>query len=525
MQYLCGGYDRLSDADNKNDESSSIQSQKMIIDSFAKFNNLKIVKHYVDDGYSGGNFDRPGFQEMIKDIESGKINCVITKDLSRLGREMYKTGKYIEEYFLEHGVRYIAINDSYDSNIGDSMLGIRLSVNDLYLRDVSKKVKTSLRAKQNRGDYIGSFPLYGYKKDPDDRHKLIVDEEVREVVELIYDLALEGKSPNKIAETLTLKKIPIPIVHKKEPRAKDVTENDGYGIWKRQTIFSILTNQMYIGNMVQNTHNKISYNSKKLRKTDSSEHIIVPDTHEAIISKEVFFKVQDILNDRTSERKTDQQLEYLLGGLLYCKDCGRSIRISKDVLKKSIRHYTQCNLYTRKGKFGVCSSHRVNYDWLEEDVIEYLQDVCEMFCKHYDFNEVEDNSESIVIKNIKDINKKIEKVQNTLNTHKTTIDSLYMDKVHGLVDEDMYKRIYDKTKLEMNKLENELNNLNNQRTINEKQQDSNSSFNKCKKSVLDYMTLRVPTREQITRLVDKIEIDKDKKIYVYLKFPELLIEN
>ena len=525
MQYLCAGYDRLSDADNKNDESSSIQSQKMIIDSFAKFNNLKIVKHYIDDGYSGGNFDRPEFQEMIKDIENGKINCVITKDLSRLGREMYKTGKYIEEYFLEHGVRYIAINDSYDSNIGDSMLGIRLSVNDLYLRDVSKKVKTSLRAKQNRGDYIGSFPLYGYKKDPSDRHKLIVDEEVREVVELIYDLALDGKSPNKIAEILTLKKISIPIVHKKEPRAKDVVENDGYGIWKRQTIFSILTNQMYIGNMVQNTHNKISYNSKKLRKTDSSEHIIVPDTHEGNISKETFFKVQDILNDRTSERKTDGQLEYLLGGLLYCKDCGRSIRISKDVLKKSIRHYTQCNLYTRKGKFGVCSSHRVNYDWLEEEVIEYLQDVCRTFCKHYDFSEVEDNSKSIVIKNIKEINKKIEKVQNTLNTHKIAIDTLYMDKVHGLVDEDMYKRIYEKTKIEIKKLEEELTDLEKQKEINEKQQGSNFTFNKCKKFVLDYMSLRIPTKDQITRLVEKVEIDKYKKIYVYLKFPELLIEN
>ena len=255
MEYICGAYDRLSDADNKIDESSSIQSQKIIIDSFAKFNNLKIYRHYVDDGYSGGNFDRPAFQEMIEVIEKGKINCVITKDLSRLGREMYKTGKYIEEYFLEKGVRYIAINDSYDSNIGDSMLGIRLSVNDLYLRDVSKKVKTALRAKQNHGDYIGSFPLYGYVKDPNDRHKLIVDEEVRYIIELIYDLALEGKSPNKIAEYLTLKKIPIPIVHKGEPRGKNVVENDGFGIWKRQTVKGILTNQMYIGNMVQNTHN------------------------------------------------------------------------------------------------------------------------------------------------------------------------------------------------------------------------------------------------------------------------------
>ena len=205
MEYICGAYDRLSEADNKIDESSSIKSQKIIIDSFAKYNNLKIYKHYIDDGYSGGNFNRPAFKEMIKDIEAHKINCVITKDLSRLGREMYETGKYIEEYFLEKGIRYIAINDSYDSNIGDSMLGIRLSVNDLYLRDVSKKVKTSLRAKQNRGDYIGSFALYGYKKSPLNKHKLIIDEEVRHIIELIYNMTLEGKSPYKIAKYLTNK--------------------------------------------------------------------------------------------------------------------------------------------------------------------------------------------------------------------------------------------------------------------------------------------------------------------------------
>ena len=521
MEYICGAYDRLSDADNKTDESSSIQSQKIIIDSFAKFNNLKIYKHYVDDGYSGGNFDRPGFKEMISDIEKGKINCVITKDLSRLGREMYKTGKYIEEYFLEHGVRYIAINDSYDSNIGDSMLGIRLSVNDLYLRDVSKKVKTSLRAKQNRGDYIGSFPLYGYKKNPDDKHKLIVDEEVRHIVELVYDLALEGQSPNKIAEYLTLKKVPIPVVYKGEPRAKYITENDGLGIWKRQTITGILTNQMYIGNMVQNTHNKISYNSKKLRKTSKDELIIVEGTHEGIVSKETFDKVQKILKDKSVFWITAHQYDYLLGGLLYCHDCGRHIRISEDVLKSGIRHYTQCNLYTRKGKYGICTSHRINYDWLEEDIIEYLQEVCEKFCKNYDINEIEDNSESIVMKNLREINIKIEKLSNILNSHKSTIDNLYMDKIKGIVDEDMYKRIYDKTKIEMDRIKIELEDLDRKKQINEKQTNDNPSFNICKKAVLDYMSLKNPTKEQIKRLVDRIEIDKDKKIYVYLKFPEL----
>ena len=154
-----------------------------------------------------------------------------------------------------------------------------------------------------------------------------------------------------------------------------------------------------------------------------------------------------------------------------------------------------------------------------------MQDVCRTFCKHYDFSEVEDNSKSIVIKNIKEINKKIEKVQNTLNTHKIAIDTLYMDKVHGLVDEDMYKRIYEKTKIEIKKLEEELTDLEKQKEINEKQQGSNFTFNKCKKFVLDYMSLRIPTKDQITRLVEKVEIDKYKKIYVYLKFPELLIEN
>ena len=521
MEYICGGYERLSDADNKNEESSSIQSQKIIIDSFAKFNNLKIYKHYSDDGYSGGNFDRPAFKKMIEDIESGKINCIITKDLSRLGREMYKTGKYIEEYFLEKGVRYIAINDSYDSNIGDSMLGIRLSVNDLYLRDVSKKVKTSLRAKQNRGDYIGSFPLYGYKKDPNDNHKLIVDEEVRYIVELIYNLAIDGKSPNKIAQILTLKKIPIPIVHKGEPRGKLVKENDGFGIWKRQTIFGILTNEMYIGNMVQNTHNKISYNSKKLRKTSKEELIIVKGTHEGIISKEIFDKVQDIINSKKKMRVTDHQLDYLLGGMLYCHECGRNIRISEDVLKFGVRHYTQCNLYTRKGKFGICSSHRINYDWLEEDILEYLQDMCVKFCKYYNFNELEDNSQDIIMKNIKDINKKNERLNNALNSHKTTIDNLYMDKVKGLVDEEMYKRIYEKTKSEISKINLELEELEQKRQVNEKQTSNNISFSKCKRSVINYMSLKNPTKDQVKRLIDRIEIDKDKKVYIHLRFPEL----
>lgn len=214
---------------------------------------------YTNIFFVNSNFDRPGFQRLIKNIEAGKINCVITKDLSRLGREIYSTGMYIEEYFLVHNVRYISINDSYDSEVGESMLWIRLGVNDLYLRDVSKKVKTSLKAKQEAGDYIGSYTKYGLKKDPENHNKILIDEEVAPVVRRIFEMAYNYETPYAIAEKLTKEQIPIPIVYKDEKRGKLVTDNNGFGILIANTIRDMLKSQMYIGNMVQHTYQKVSY--------------------------------------------------------------------------------------------------------------------------------------------------------------------------------------------------------------------------------------------------------------------------
>jgi Site-specific recombinases, DNA invertase Pin homologs len=520
-QYLCGSYTRLSKEDKDDtgalDESSSISSQKLIITSFAKFNNLNVVKEYVDDGYSGGNFERPAFKEMISDIESGKINCIITKDLSRLGREMYRTGKYIEEYFLEKGIRYIAINDSYDSNIGDSMLGIRLSVNDLYLRDVSKKVRTSFRAKQEKGDYIGSLPRYGYIKNPENSHQLIVDEEVREIVEYIYDMAEAEYSPAKIAEMLTLKKVPIPIVHKKDPRGLNVIENDGFGIWKRQTIKDILTSKMYIGYMVQNTFNKVSYNSKKLRKIPESQQIVVKDTHEAIVSVEKYNKVQKILISRTKNITEINVDKHLLSGLLKCKECGRTLRISESKKKKGIVRYTQCNLYTRKGKFGVCSSHRLCYDLLEEDVLAFLKEICEKFCEHYNFTKIENNSANVVASDITVINDKIAVIDKRVSKNNGIIEKLYLDRLNEVISEQTYINMAEK-------YENENKNyLNDKKLFVEKKQillseSRNGKFDKCLKTVKDYMSLKAPTINEIKRLVKYIEIDKAKNVFVRLNF-------
>ena len=522
--YKCADYLRLSKDDlGKSDESSSISSQRMIINSFAKHNGLNLVKEYIDDGYSGGNFERPGFTEMIQDIENGLINCVITKDLSRLGREMYGTGKYIEEFFLEHNVRYIAINDSYDSLIGDSMLGLRLGVNDLYLRDISKKVKSSFRVKQEKGEYIGSFPCYGYMKDPNDHHKLIIDPEASEIVKLIFSLALDGHGVCVIAKKLTERQIPIPIVHKKEPRGLKVTENNGNGIWKHSTLRNILTNEMYIGNMVQHTHEKISYNNKKCRKTKKEEHIVVKNTHEPIISKEDFDKVQEIVKKRHTTPKERDFDKYLLSGLLVCGNCGRSLGITYKRTAQTQTKYTSCNYYNRKGKASGCTPNRLNYDLLEKDVINYLKEIGEEFIKHYDIRNLVEDSVYIYNKDLLELKNNVDAIQIKIDKEMNTISSLYNDKLEGHISLEIFKKLSQDHEnnlqilnKEKEKLESKYNNLSNER--------AEMDFTRCRDLVEKYVSMKEPSRTLIKRLIDSIVVydygDK-KEVKINLKFKVL----
>ncbi|MEG1793347.1 MAG: recombinase family protein [Bacilli bacterium] len=517
----CASYLRLSLADdNKSDESSSISSQRMIIESFARFNNFCIVDEYIDDGYSGGNFDRPAFMRMLEDIKKRKINCVITKDLSRLGREIYKTGEYIEQYFLENDVRYIAINDSYDSEIGDTMLGIRLSVNDLYLRDVSKKVKSSLKIKQNNGEYIGSFPCYGYKKNPEDKHKLIPDDKVVSIVKMIYELALEGYGSHTICAKLTDLKIPIPIVYKGEPRGKKVTDNDGLGIWKHSTVRNILTSEMYIGNMVQHTYAKVSYHSKKLRKVDQSEQIIVKNTHEAIISKEDFDKVQELLKKR-SKFNRGKEKKYLFTGLLKCKECGATLSISEKINKKDNSHFTQCNLYRKKGKYGVCTQHRVNYNLLEKDLLEIIKNECEKFLNDYNPETIIKKANNMYDNNSKILKDEIVTIEKGLSTNRNIIDNLYKDKINNTLSQEDFNRMYETYSKENQSLIVRKNDL--EKKITELNEEySKLDYEKCKHSVERFMSMDNPTNNVISRLVKKITVSENKEIEIYFNYKEFV---
>lgn len=517
--YLCGEYDRLSKEDLKKDkgkdESNSIANQHLIIKSYAEHNNLTIIERYIDDGFSGGNFDRPEFQRMINDIEKGKINCIITKDLSRLGRELYKTGTYIEQYFLEKGIRYIAINDGYDSDVGDSMLGLRLGVNDLYLRDTSKKVKRSLRAKQEKGDYIGSFPAYGYMKDPNDRHHLIIDPETAPIVKYMGECILAGKGSSIIAEDLTSKGIPIPSVYKNEPRAKKIVVNDGKGIWRPQTILNILRSEMYIGNMVQNTYNKMSYTSKKIRSVDKSNWIIVENTHEGIFDKDTFNRIQLEL-DKKKKYVAKNEEKFLFQGLLKCKECGHSISILKKKCKKENSKYTECNYHTKTTKYKLCSSHRVNYSYLESDLLEYFKQMSKEFLEQYETGNLIKVCEEYINCEETKINEEIKKLSSEIAKNETIKNKIYGDRLDDIITVEEYKELSIKYKTILEQLNAEKKLLHNK--LKElKNTASKASYEKCKNLVNQYLSLEQPSRELINQMIDKIEIDKNKKIDVYFK--------
>ena len=520
-KYRCCKYLRLSKEDTRKlgtDESMSIESQRMIIESFCKYHNLDLVREYVDDGFSGGNFDRPGFKKMIEDIESGIVNCVITKDLSRLGRELYRTGIFIEEYFNEKDIRYIAINDGYDSvNSTDNSLSMRLTFNDYYIRDISKKVKSSLVAKQKRGDYIGSFPKYGFKKDPHNHNHLIIDPVASLIVKRIYNLTLNGLSPYEIADILTKEKIPIPVVYKKDPRGFSITENEGFGIWRPQTIRDILRSEMYIGNMVQHTFEKMRYSSKKLRLVDKEERYVVLNTHDAIIDKKTFDKVQVVLeaNSKMKGRKKNKD-RFLFSGLLVCHECGHKISILEKKNKKNNSHYTQCSYYSKKGKYGICNSHRINYNLLEEDLINIIKDVSMSFLREYDNNLLVNEANQVLSEEINDVSSALKSIMFDIKKYNNAIEKLYMDNVEGRVSDTILNNLLSKYNDELSIATKKKEDLEHKKNELEVQIQS-LDYNTCSEVLQKFLLSGVVSRGFIIELVEKVEIDNDKNIKIFFR--------
>ena len=370
-------YIRLSREDGENGESESISNQRNILQRYVEDNSLYCVKEYVDDGISGTNFDRPGFCEMLQDIENKTINMIITKDLSRLGRDYVKTGYYIEDFFPKNNIRYVAVTDGIDTYIdstNNDITPFKAIMNDYYAKDISKKIRSVLREKQKQGEYMCSIPAYGYKRNPSIKNKLVIDEQVRYVVEKIFDMYANGHGSREIVNYLNANKYLSPADYRKTGivQGKDKMNYN----WNEVTLCNMLKNEVYIGNTIQNKRTIISYKVKKLRTVDKNEQIRVNNTHEAIIDKDTFEKVKCIIEKRGTNTKL--KYDYLLRGLLYCYHCKRKLQI---VLKKNSKRNAKSHAYITcsDAKERGCYPLNMNYEKFEKHIIYIVKKICQVY--------------------------------------------------------------------------------------------------------------------------------------------------
>ena len=365
QKFKTAGYIRLSKEDKIKDESNSVTNQKLIITSFVEKNeDLELIDFYIDDGYSGTTFDRPEYKRMFKDIVEGKVNTIIVKDLSRFGRNHIESDNYLENILPGYNVRFISIIDDIDSlknpkSVSSIAVPLKNLMNDQYARDISEKVRSTLKIKQLNGEFIGVTAPYGYLKNPKDKHKFIIDKETSYIIKKIFNMILLGKSRKEIAEHLNNKNVLTPSMYK---LSKEKTNNEELirsKKWNAEIVNRILRNETYTGTLIQNIKTKPNYRIDKLIDVNKDEWIKLANHHEPIISKDKFDEVQQILNRNTKVNKNDNI--DLFSGYLKCSHCGSGLIIKKS--KNQIYYY--CGSYIKDKS---CLKYSINKKKLEQMV-------------------------------------------------------------------------------------------------------------------------------------------------------------
>ena len=517
MNYNVGIYIRLSqeDKDKKYEsDSESVINQKELIRSYVKNNNFNLCGEYVDDGYSGTNFDRPGFQKMLEDIKQKKINCVVVKDLSRFGRDHVMTGYYIETFFPENNIRFISILESYDSfknqASNDSSTFI-IACNDYYSKQNSIKIRNVLNDKRKNGKFIGSQPCYGYMRDPLDKGHLIPNPETAPIVKKLFNWRAEGIGPTEIATRLNDMNVPTPAGYKKTNYSSRLIDRDS---WNISTVKKILSNRIYTGDMVQHTQTKVNYKSKKKITLDESLWVIVEDTHEPLVDKETFkyIKSSGKRKTRNYSLKTERP-KRILEGKIFCKECGN--RLSVYYRKKLDYWSINCNRYSRDPKRGRCSSHFYPYDYLEEQILEQFNNSVSTFIKELDIEELNKEVQKNVHKETEDTDKKINDLLKEKEQIMNKLSTLYSDRCNNIISTELYKELSVESETKLKKI----NNIIEEETM-KKQNIKNKAnivpdYTKKIKQLLD---LNKPKKELINTLIDKIVIDENRNINIIFKY-------
>lgn len=511
INYKIGLYIRLSREDGDDLESESVTNQRSLLTGFLKANGLVAVDEYVDDGYSGGNFNRPGFQRLLKDLQDKRINMVMTKDLSRLGRDHVMTGYYVESFFPENNIRYIAVNDDIDTfyeTSGSEMMPFKLSMNDMYAKDISKKVRSNLLEMKKEGKFCGSVPPYGYMRHPDNKHQLIIDPRTAPVVKEIFDLYISGYGSCEIAEILTREEIPTPIMLKNKEKA--LLKCDHPYIWKHTSIDNILRNRCYTGVLIQHTSQSINYKVKKRKKVPKEEWCVKENAHDPIISQETFDIAQSIRNKSNNYDPNRRNVKYVLSDLVYCKDCGARMSISYD--KKRDRVTMNCNSYRKFSKYNICCSHYMNYTKLENTVISKLRLLSNQYLQ--DKEEFEKIIREEYVDPRTELNKKIDTLRKDIEKLKLKQDSLYDDKFNNVISADTYQRLFDQTEKNINIANEKLNKY--KLEVSCIKEDS-VLYAEYLTIIENFLNMKNPTKEIMNKLIEKIFITKDKKIEIHYR--------
>ena len=515
IDYKVGIYIRLSKEDEEKEkysESESIQNQRTLLMQYIKENKLNFIAEYVDDGISGTSFDRPGFNKMIEDIESGKINMVITKDLSRLGRNYVQSGYYTETYFPEHNVRYIAILDNIDTatdSANNDIAPFKSILNEMYAKDTSKKINSVLQSKRKQGEYLGTAP-YGYKKDPENKYHLIIDEEAAKVVKLIFERYLEGYGTMQIADYLSGQKIPIPSDYNKKKRG---TKSITYGLWAQSTVRFILSNEIYTGTVIQGKRKKLSFKSKKFIDVPEEDWVRVPNMHEAIVSVEDYERAKRIIESTKGSRVVEN--DYLFKGLLRCYDCKGYIGIRSPDKNGNI--YGRCQRYGRYGKFDVCSPHNFNYQVFEESMILVLKEICKEYSNKRKLEEIAKKSKSKEDKEL-DLKNRLKTYETQIQKETRKLELLYEDRLSEIITVDSYIENANRIKNEVKEYQERIKEIEKELSGEE---NSKSKDEKLNNLVDEFLNMEKPTKEIIREFIEKIEIHSDKQVDIYFNFKPL----
>lgn len=436
-------YCRLSRDDELQGDSNSIKNQKAILQKYAEDNGFRNIHCFVDDGFSGTNFDRPDFQRMIAEMDDGNIATIIVKDMSRLGRAYLKVGYYTEVAFPEADVRFIGINNGVDSaNQQDSDFTPFLNIiNEWYAKDTSKKIRAVFKAKGESGKPLCTNPPYGYVKEPQDKLHWIIDEDAATVVKEIFHLCMQGLGPTQIAKELTKRKIENPVAHGKRNgiNVPAQQEHDDPFIWRTSTVARILTRQEYLGHTVNFKTKRKSYKQKKQLKNDPSEWQIFKNTHDSIIDEETFKTVQRI---RDGRRKVSRLGDMgILSGMMFCADCGNKLYQIRGKDWDHDKEYFVCTTY-RKIKDG-CSSHQIKNVVVEQLLLQDLQRVTAFAREHKNefMQLITSNSEKELNKELKDSRKEYEQAKARISKLDTIIQKLYEDNVEGKISDERFMKM------------------------------------------------------------------------------------